>query len=161
MIEVAEIVQVSTAAAVWFGVIVARRHLRESQKLRKAEYRPYVTVHPHRSPKGLLTVKLVNLGRVAAQDVLVTFTPELTASPPAGPCRQFDQITFLAPEDTREIALGVEHKVLNDDRPLRYDVTVSYRADDAVAGKHPDEYRHNHTLDLTELKGLLMAGRSS
>lgn len=133
-----------TAIATWTAALVAvaaaivaatygRSQIRESRRLRQAEYQPYVVVFAADSEQGHQNVELVikNTGRTAARGVRVVFSrpvDSLVLSPDHSPITVPDHIPVLVPgQEWRTFWDSALKRVDEEDRSARYTATVTYR----------------------------------
>ena len=144
-------------AAALFATLFACRQLNVSSAMRRSEYRPYVVVRFRF--RGILTgFEVVNVGRVGATDVRLTFDP-----PPVGDSltaarrNPLDAMSNLAPGEMRSVWLGSAPSLVakgkSGEWPMSYSITVEYVPDPAIES---DAERHSYTyvLDIAQLEGM-------
>lgn len=151
---------VSVAVLAIAGV-VANRHLKVSEALRRAEYRPYVVVR-FSFARQMVSVEMVNLGRLGACDVTAEFSPSLRSDMRGGQARHaLDAVSFLAPGESRRITLGAGPSLLNPPAenpwPLAYSVSVSYSSDQ----EDDENYTQTYVLDLRQLDQIAVETKPS
>ena len=120
------------ALAVLAGVaaFVAITQIRESIKLRKSTHRAYVTIHVEGDqPTRTLNAVLENTGLSTAENVRVTFDPELEAASeslhPAETSAVWNQPT-MPPRKVVRTVLDVGYERAESDLPMVYTATVTY-----------------------------------
>lgn len=146
-----------TAAGTWATCIVLLatllyvvKQLREAKRLRREQFRPWVTVSFHfRSNVAFIRIK--NLGNTAARKVTLTFDPELvtTRSEGIGEVTMLSKETpVLVPGDERLLLLDSVPDRLGSELPRRHTAHVSYS--DHRGQKLPAE---EFVLDFSLLDG--------
>jgi hypothetical protein len=131
------------------AAFVAWRQVKEAQRLRQEQARPFVIIdfHPWRS---LIELTIKNVGATLARDVQFAFTPPLatTHDETAGRGNLMELSLFkngipaLAPGKTITLFFDSFPARVEQEMPFSYNVVVSYRD----PGGH--EYREPMNLDL-------------
>lgn len=111
--------------------VVALVQLRESQKLRKLEYRPYVIVDFYFRGQSVF-LEIRNMGRNPAQEIRVSFDKELETPNPRRAINFsiFDQpIPMMAPGRTIRLPLGYGPDFFREGQPvpLAYEARLTYK----------------------------------
>lgn len=127
--------------------------VREAQKLRREQFRPWVTVSFHfRSIIAFIAVR--NLGTTAARNIRIQFEPELatTLSGGVGKVARFTETTpVLVPGEERLVLLDRVPDRLKSDLPKRHTAYVEY-SDHQGRKLEPEEF----VLDFDLLEGEIL-----
>jgi hypothetical protein len=143
----------ATAAilAITLGIVVWQ--VREAQKLRREQFRPWVTISFHfRSSIAFIAIR--NIGTTAAQNLRLRFEPELVTTLEGGigdiALLRGEPIPVLAPGEERLILLDQVPDRLKSNLPSRHTAYVEY-ADHERRPLPPEQF----VLDFGLLKGAI------
>ena len=140
------------------GVVVTWMTVQEMKLAREAQERPYVILDFDLSESHIINLVVSNIGSGAAKDVRFSFKPDLVASDGrniSASVLLFRQgASFFPPGKTISQFFDVSLDYFAADKPLTFDVMVSYR--DATGGKG---YKDSLRLDLPMFKGRMYVAR--
>ena len=136
----------------FLGVVVTWMTVQEMKLAREAQERPYIIVDFDLSEAPVINLVVSNIGNGAAKDVRFSFEPDLITSDERNISESvllFRQgVRFFPPGKTISQFFDMSHAYLGANKPLTFDVTVSY--DDVKEGK---EYKESMQSDLSMFKG--------
>jgi hypothetical protein len=143
-----------TFAVIVVGLVVAWRQVKESQRLREEQARPFVIIDFHPS-RTTIELTISNVGATLARDVKFEFDPPLTTTHDSTPLRGNlmelnlfkNGIPSLAPAKEVKLFFDQFPSRIEQELPMTYDVQVSYRD---PAGK---KYSEPTVLDLAMYLG--------
>lgn len=140
----------ATAVILGLTLVYVILQVREAQKLRREQFRPWVTVSFHfRSNVAFIAVR--NLGTTAARNVRIRFEPDLatTLSRGVGEVAIIRETTpVLVPGEERLVLLDRVPDRLKSDLPKRHTAYVEY-SDHQGRKLEPEEF----VLDFDLLQG--------
>lgn len=136
----------------FLGVVVTWMTVQEMKLAREAQERPYVIMDFDLSDPPIINLVVSNIGNGAAKDVKFTFEPDPVTSDDRNISKSVllfrDGISFFPPGKTISQFFDMLHAYLGANKPLTFDVTISYR--DAQGSR---KYKDFMRLDLSMFKG--------
>lgn len=148
-----------TAGVLAATLIVIGRQVREAERLRRQQARPYVVAAVDVRQRMLLALTIENTGNLAAHDVRLHFDQDPQST--LGDLNEATMVThglpMVPPGRTFQVHWESALTVFNDEKPYphptRYDVTVTY--DDGDGNHYEDDY----VLDFNQFYGLAVGER--
>ena len=119
----------ATCLVLLLTLLYAARQLSEAKRLRREQFRPWVTVGFH-FRSNVAFVRIKNVGATAARDVRLGFSPDLvsTRSEKIGKVPMLGEPTpVLVPGEERLLLLDSVPARLQSDLPRRHTAHVTYR----------------------------------